>query len=1064
MVQPQPQSDSLLVVYHTAFENSIQGFCLLEKVATSPTDLSDFRYLLTNAAFEQQAGLHQAVGKTLRQLVPGVEARIMEYYDQVALTGQPIHFEDYVTALDWWMAVDAFPVGEFTPLRIGVLFANVTERKRHEQQQDYLLTLGDVLRSLADPVAIKERVTQLAMQYFGVDRCWYCTIQAGKVVIRHDAFRGDFASVAGVYPLSSFALVKKVIDEGRPLIVHDMTTTDLLDETLRALCLQEQVTAMVAVPLKHENSAGILCLVQSTPRHWRAVETQLMVETAERTWGTLERARAEEALRDSETRLRTLVQNLPDYAIFRLDAAGIITEWTEGAQRVKGYTAEEAIGQHLSLFYTPQAIAAGEVDAELAQAARTGRTEREGPRLPKNGDRIFVNEIATAIYDGQGELTGFTKISRDITTRKAEQEQLRHLEERTRIAVEAAQMGTWEWNLLTNEVYWNEQHFELFGLQPQLQPQSPDTFSQHLHPDDRGWVMDELNRAVWEKTLYEAEFRIVREDTGQTAWMSGYGRITDEVDGRASRMSGVMVEVTERRLAEDKIRDSQQRLQLILDSIADHAILTFDPDTTLTSWNTGAEQLFNYPAGEAIGQSVQIIFTPEDRATGELEKKMERARREGQTPDERDHLRKDGSRLYIWGVLSPLHNADGQLLGYVKVARDLSERRSMEQALRETDRRKDEFLAMLAHELRNPMSTIRSGLQILTLTVGQEHTTGPSGGNATIAMMTRQTDQLVRLVDDLLDVSRISQGKIELHKQRIELAELVSQAAESVRTFYWEQGRHLQVDLPTVPIYVVGDATRLTQVVTNLLTNGARYTGEGGQVWVSLTYQHQEALLEVRDNGIGLAPDQLMAIFELFVQVDNSTARSKGGLGLGLTLVKRLVELHGGWVVAQSKGVGKGSAFYVHLPTIETVPAVMLMPVERATTLTPSQRLLVIDDNVDAGLTLSLLLKLKGYEAHTRTSGRAGIDAAEALQPGAILLDIGMPDMDSYETCRLIRQQPWGKAMVVIALSGYGQEEDRQQTQATGFDGHLVKPVDLDALTGLLRSLQSKDPSNSRTD
>ena len=631
-----------------------------------------------------------------------------------------------------------------------------------------------------------------------------------------------------------------------------------------------------------------------------------------------ERRESEQSLRQSDERFHTLIQNLPDYAIFRIDPGGIITEWTEGAQRVKGYTAQEVIGQSIALLYTPEGLAAGELTNEMAQATQRGRAERESVRIRKGGERFWVNEIMTAIHDEAGQLIGFTKISRDITGRKA---------------------------------------------------------------------------------------------------------------------------------AEHALRDSQQRLQIVLDSIADHAIITTDPQNCITGWNPGAQQLFGYAAEEAIGQSLAIIFTPQDRAAGEPEAEQVTARREGHAPDERYHIRQDGSLLYVSGVLAPLYETDGELLGYVKVARDLTERRRMEQALREADRRKDEFLAMLAHELRNPLAPLRNGLQILSLTEG----TNPDGA-LLLGLMTRQLNHLVRLVDDLLDVSRISQGKIELKRERLELGTLVGEAVEAVRPLYQTRGQTLDLELPTTPLLVDGDATRLAQVVTNLLTNGSRYTGGDGRVRITLESVQGEARLRVADNGIGLEAGQLEVIFELFVQVDNSVARSQGGLGLGLTLVKRLVELHGGRIEAHSAGLGQGSEFGVYLPLLkENKP----QPTMNEATPQPTGEhpLLVIDDNADAALTLAMLLKLKGYKVHTRHSGQGGIEAAESLRPAAILLDLGMPELDGYQTCRLIRQQPWGKDVVVIALTGYGQDEDRQRTKEAGFDEHLIKPVDLAALTRLLEEL-----------
>lgn len=628
---------------------------------------------------------------------------------------------------------------------------------------------------------------------------------------------------------------------------------------------------------------------------------------------------AQDALRESEERFRTLVQNLPDYAIFSLDPNGIITEWTEGAQRVKGYTAEEAIGQSIAIFFTPEDLAAGKLEEEITQAVQTGRAEREILCVRKGGQRFWINEITTAIRDSNGQLVGFTKISRDITQRK------------------------------------------------------------------------------------------------QT---------------------------------EEALRDSQERLQIVMSSIADHAIITSDTQNRITGWNPGAQHLFGYSEEEIIGQSGAILFTPEDQATGEPEKEVNTARQRGRAADERYHIRKDGSRLYVSGVMSPLYDAADQLLGYVKVARDLTERQRMEEALRETNRRKDEFLAMLAHELRNPLAPVRNGLQILTMTSENDETV-----TSVLSMMNRQVDHLVRLVDDLLDVSRISRGRIELRRERLDLTKLVSQAAETARPFYESHGRQLSVTLPDFPIYLDGDPTRLTQVVTNLLTNGVRYTRKNGHVWLTLELADEDAVLRVRDNGIGLAADQLEVIFELFVQIDNSLARAQGGLGLGLTLVRRLVEMHGGRVEAHSEGLDRGSEFKVRLPTLHKREKSMTTENQNTTAKAPGYRILVIDDNQDSAVTLTMLLKIKGHDVQTRYGGRSGLEAAESLRPEVIILDIGMPEMDGYETCRQLRQRPWGKEIVVVALTGYGQEEDKRRTREAGFDGHLVKPVDMAELTQLLVTL-----------
>ncbi|OZI08834.1 hypothetical protein BWI93_07310 [Siphonobacter sp. BAB-5385] len=786
-----------------------------------------------------------------------------------------------------------------------------------------------------------------------------------------------------------------------------------------------------------------LWIHQREPREWNLLDVSLIEETVERTWVAIERARTEEALRESEARYRSLLQNLPDYAIYRMDSAGIITEWNEGAQRMKGYSAQEMIGKHASICYTPEAVAAGQPAKDLREAAQTGRVERESIRIRKSGERFWVNEIATAIHDTHGQLTGFTKISRDITRRKRGQALQLQLEQRTRLAVEAAEMATWEWHLVTDKVYWNEQHFKLLGMTIETSPQPSEAFTRHLHPQDRTWVLAELQRAIDEQSLFDVEFRIIRED-GVVRWMSGYGRVTGEEEGQPTQMSGAMLDITDRKQAEEEIRKSEERLQRVL-SISTVGVIYFDLEGGIHKVNEAFQRMSGYPVEAfALGQvRWDTLTAPEFTQYTQIA--VQEYRRKGEnTPYEKQYIRPDGSRW--WGLFAGKQLSEGEFVEFVL---DITETKRAGEILKQADRKKDDFLAMLAHELRNPMATLRNGLQILSMTG-----TSPSQTRGVISMMSRQTEHLVRMVDDLLDVSRISRGKIELHQETVNLVELVRQSVESVTLLYEQKQQQLHVSLPKHPIEIEGDATRLVQVVTNLLTNAARYTGETGVVNLQLKHQGQEAILRIRDNGIGLASDQLTAIFELFVQVDNSLARSQGGLGLGLTLVKQIVELHGGQVEAQSKGLKQGSTFTVHLPTLTTSLASEASQTDTLPASEPLQ-ILVVDDNLDATLTLSMLLELKGYQVHTRNSGRLALEAAEQLRPDVILLDIGMPDLDGYETCRHIRQQPWSQKMFIVAVSGYGLIEDKQKAKEVGFNEHLTKPLDLDALIHLLNTYQS---------
>jgi PAS domain S-box-containing protein len=368
-------------------------------------------------------------------------------------------------------------------------------------------------------------------------------------------------------------------------------------------------------------------------------------------------------------------------------------------------------------------------------------------------------------------------------------------------------------------------------------------------------------------------------------------------------------------------------------------------------------------------------------------------------------------------------------------------------ALREADQRKNEFLAMLAHELRNPLAPIRNAVDILRLTGGEA-----TAVRRTSEMLERQVGLMVRLVDDLLDVSRVSRGRIELRRERTALAPIIGYAVEATRPLFAAKGVELGVVLPDAPVYLHADPARLTQVVGNLLSNACKFTPQAGTVSLSVKRERSQVTISVRDSGVGIPAQDLDRVFEMFAQVDTSLERASGGLGIGLTLVKSLVEMHGGRVEARSEGPGRGSEFLVHLPVLigSSTPAGNTAPGD---TTSATYRILVVDDGRDAAESLALLLKLHGHEVHIAHDGVAAVDAAEAFRPDVVLLDIGMPRLNGYEACKRIRAAPWGKNMVLLAQTGWGQEEDRRLTEEAGFDAHLVKPVDYNALLRLIASL-----------
>jgi CheY-like chemotaxis protein len=351
---------------------------------------------------------------------------------------------------------------------------------------------------------------------------------------------------------------------------------------------------------------------------------------------------------------------------------------------------------------------------------------------------------------------------------------------------------------------------------------------------------------------------------------------------------------------------------------------------------------------------------------------------------------------------------------------------------------------MLAHELRNPLAPIRNALEILRRSDGS-----PDELDAATAMMQRQVAQMVRLIDDLLDVSRISRGAIDLQLGRVELASIIHDAVAATGPICDSQGLELAVELPAEPVYLHADPARLAQIVGNLLNNACKFTPAGGRVELAADVEQDAAVIRVRDTGIGIAPEQLSHIFDMFMQGDASLERSQSGLGIGLTLVKRLVEMHGGSVEATSAGIGRGSEFTVRLPTMHAPPPAAARPSADDAVVT-GRRILVVDDNRDAAESLAMLLRLSKNDVHVAYDGEEAFDSAARLRPEVILLDIGLPKLNGYEVARRIRREPWGKTAVVVALTGWGQDEDRAQSNDAGFDGHLVKPVEHSALMNLL--------------
>ncbi len=748
--------------------------------------------------------------------------------------------------------------------------------------------------------------------------------------------------------------------------------------------------------------------------------------------------------------LASIVESSDD-AIVSKSLDGIIQSWNKGAQRLFGYTAEQAIGRHISLI-----IPVDRLDEEnrIQSLLRVGEhiEHYETIRQRSDGQRVDVSLTVSPILDEDGVVVGASKIARDITDRKRSEAALRDSETQLSDFFDNATVG----------LHWvgpdgiilraNQTELDLLGYSREEYVGQPIS---KFHAD-QSVIGDILKRLTSGETIANVEAPLCCKDGSIR-----YVLISSNVlfrNGKFIHSRCFTRDITDRKFAEEGLKENEQRMRLATEATA-VGIWEWNVFTGQVRWDAQMFRIYGVPAkpnGIVDYADWSSAVLPEDLPRQE-EILQETIRRLGSSSREFRIRRVDNRECrYIQCFEAVRTNSDGVAEWVVGTNLDITERKQSEEALRrlaadlsDSDRRKDEFLATLAHELRNPLAPIRNGLQVLELTnnCGEE-------AEQTRKMMERQLAQMIRLVDDLMDVSRISTGKVELQKKSLHLSEVINSAVETSRSLLEQMRHELTITLPEFPIVVEADFTRLAQVFLNLLNNAAKYSEPGSQIRITVERQASEVVVLVQDTGVGIASDQLPRIFDMFSQVDRSLEKSQGGLGIGLSLVRRLVELHGGSVEAKSEGFGKGSEFVVRLPAImdTPVPSSELKDDQQSNLITPL-RVLIVDDNRDSVTTLSMLLNLLGHKIHTAYDGEQALSAAREFRPDVILLDIGLPKLNGYDVCRKIREQPYGDRVVIIAQTGWGQPESRQKTSEAGFDHHMVKPLDTNALQKLLSDL-----------
>jgi PAS domain S-box-containing protein len=507
-----------------------------------------------------------------------------------------------------------------------------------------------------------------------------------------------------------------------------------------------------------------------------------------------------------------------------------------------------------------------------------------------------------------------------------------------------------------------------------------------------------------------------------------------------------------------RVRIREEQFRLLVESVKDYAIFMLTPDGRVASWNAGAQNIKGYTADEVIGQHFSVFYPPDLVARGWPEHELRIARTTGRYEEEGWRLRKDGSRFWASVTITALYDETGSLRGFGKVTRDLTARRQIEE-LRRGERLTNEFLAMLGHELRNPLAPLQMAVEILEL-----RRDDAKAVDWVRNVFSRQVGHLTRLVDDLLDVGRITSGKVNLRFETVDLAVVVRETLEVMRPQLDARNQALELVLPDVPVHVRADATRLAQVITNLAGNASKYTANAGRIEVRLDVDEQNAVVTVSDNGMGIGPHLLPRVFDLFVQGDRALDRQDGGLGIGLTLARRLVELHGGTLGAASAGIGQGSQFSVQLPRLVHLPAAADAPSE--TGGASALRVLVVDDNEDVARSIEMLLQILGHDVEVAHDGVAALALARKSHPDVVLLDLGLPLMNGYDVARALRGDARFGTTLLVACTGYGREQDRDRVREAGFDEHLVKPVHAADLARLLgdyaqRRLPRADASRS---
>ena len=755
-----------------------------------------------------------------------------------------------------------------------------------------------------------------------------------------------------------------------------------------------------------------------------------------------ERKREEEALRASEARYARLAATVPGvlYEFTHFPGGGRFTYLSPRCSEVFEVDSQ-AILDDMGVFWKtvlPEDVRALEKAVEAADLSRGGFSAEVRIATP-SGRQKWIEFTSVRYPTAPGEPVICSGFILDVTERKRAEEAVRASEARCTHLAATAPGVLYEFERNPDGsgrfTYMSPRCEDIFELDSETLLSNMELHRKMFDPGDYPVIEQASATAARARMPFSAEARITTP-SGQRKWLQFTSLPCPPTPGRSERRSGFIFDVTDRKREEESLRESEERFHAVVNNLPQHAFMADARGEVF--WVN--RRVLEYSGEAAMGSGYLQLMHPDH--VGRVTERIERCLKTGETLEDTFPVRgKDGGYRWFLCRTVPLRDEAGQVVRWFGTNTDVTDLRETEEALREVDRRRSQFLALLSHELRNPLAPIRNSLYLLACA-----RPGSEQAGRAIEVIDRQTRHLTRLVDDLLDATRIAHGKIELHPERLDLREVVRRVCDDHRSMFEQRGVGLRLEDPG-PIWVEADATRVSQAAGNLLQNALKFTLRGGMTWVSLGVEEGQAVIRVRDDGAGMHPDEVQRMFEPFAQADTSLARPHGGLGLGLALVKGVVELHGGSVAARSEGLGCGSEFAIMLPLCEP-------PAPAATRAAPAaadgRLILVIEDNVDACETLAQVLRVNGHRVSVALDGRTGIAEARRLVPDVVLCDIGLPDIDGHTVARTLRADATLRAARLIALTGYAQPEDCALARESGFDAHLAKPAPLDELERLI--------------